>query len=192
MIALKNVLWWICSLMHGKLLLALMGAVCAGEGERHLPPAFKSRLIMFCLFLSLCGMPKATYNWKFCGFLKFLLPFLSPFWPFLIVWSWRIAGWGCCFRGCVFSVLPCFQIPAYFLPLSKAAAIKQREACGECAPKMLEWITSPSLHSRLETKLAFDFGFPVELISLLKREVPFCVARRDLYLRADGFRIQFV
>lgn len=55
MIALKNVLWWICSLMHGKLLLALMGAVCAGEGERHLPPAFKSQWIVFCLCSSLCG-----------------------------------------------------------------------------------------------------------------------------------------
>lgn len=79
MIALKNVLWWICSLMHGKLLLALMEAVCAGEGERHLPPAFKSRLIMFCLCLSLCGMPKAMYSWKICGFLKFLLPFFVTF-----------------------------------------------------------------------------------------------------------------
>lgn len=66
MIALKNVLWWICSLMHGKLLLALMGAVCAGEGERHLPPAFKSRLIMFCLCISLCGLQnQLKIQWVF-------------------------------------------------------------------------------------------------------------------------------
>lgn len=76
MIALKNVLWWICSLMHGKLLLALMGAVCAGEGEKHLPPAFKSRLIVFCLCLALCvGCQKqrTTEN-----FVVFFFLFLFP------------------------------------------------------------------------------------------------------------------
>lgn len=145
---------------------------------------------------TLCGMPKATYNWKFCCvfffFFYFLLSFLSPFWPFLIIWSWRIAGWGCCFRGWVFSVLPCFQIPAYFLPLSKATAVKQREACGECAPKMLKWITSTSLHSNQTCLwLWAPWGtpfFPQEF-SLS----PFlCISECDLYLRADRFRTGFV
>lgn len=95
MIALKNVLRWICSLMHGKLLLALMGEMCAGEAERHLPPAFKPRLIVFCLCLSLCvGCQKQHTTESFVVFFLFwfLLSFLSPFWPFLIVWSRRIAG----------------------------------------------------------------------------------------------------
>lgn len=48
--------------MHGKLLLALMGAVCAGEGERHLPPTFKSIVIVLLTLIPLCRMPKATYN----------------------------------------------------------------------------------------------------------------------------------
>lgn len=85
MIALKNVLWWICSLMHGKLLLALMGAVCAGEGERHLPPAFKSRLIVFCLCLALCvGCQKqrTTENFVvfFFSFFIVIIP-LPRIWP---------------------------------------------------------------------------------------------------------------
>lgn len=90
MIALKNVLCWICSLMHGKLLLALMGAVCAGEGERHLPPAFKSRLIVFCLCLALCvGCQKqrTTENFVVVFFSFFIscclfCHFFDHFWSF--------------------------------------------------------------------------------------------------------------
>lgn len=102
----------------------------------------------------------------FCLFFMSSLCLLIAFWPLLTLWvRRRVAGFGPYFRGQVFAqCLPCFQIAVYFLPLSNTTAVKQREACGECAPKMLKWIASTSSHSSLG-KLAFEFGFSVEFIS---------------------------
>lgn len=141
----------------------------SGGGGNTFPPCKINYFLL--LLIALHGMAKAMHNWKvlfFNIFFFFLMSFLLPFWLFLRVCSWRrIAGWGRSFRNCLLSVSPSFQIAAYFQPLSKATAVKQMAKCGQCAPKMLKWITSTSPHSSLETKRPFDFGSPVELISLL-------------------------
>lgn len=95
MIALKNVLWCICSLMHAKLLLALMGAVCAGrggggKGDKTPSPCLQVKIncvLLMLLLIALRGMAKAMHNWKFCNFLLFVLIPLVFFVTFLTIFD---------------------------------------------------------------------------------------------------------
>lgn len=135
MIALKNVLRWICSLMHAKLLVALMGAACAGGG-RHLPPAFKiSCVLPMLILIALHGAAKAAHDSKF----YFLNCFLSSCCLFghLRDHFWQ-RGLCCCFRawGCVRCRV--------FSSLSPA--LKQDGRCrakgSQCAPEGFNQLTS--------------------------------------------------
>lgn len=80
--------------------------------------------------------------------------------------------------GYLFSAYHVFR-SLYFLPLSNTTAVKQREACGECAPKMLKdhipvcKTNLPlSLNSLWHSFLSSDFLLIPLFACLRKRIVP--------------------
>lgn len=121
-------------MMRAKLLVALMGAACAGGG-RHLPPAFKINCVLPMLILiALRGAAKAAHDSKFYFLNFFYLPVV-----FLVTFVSISGSAGCAavsgaggVRCCVFSSL--------------SPALKQGDRCrakgSQCAPEVFNQLMS--------------------------------------------------
>lgn len=134
-------------MMRAKLLVALMGAACAGGG-RHLPPAFKINCVLLMLMLiTLHGAAEAVRDRKFYFLIYFCLPVV--FFGHRFDRFWQVApggelravplsqGLGVCF-------VPCCQLAVSCPVAPKETSVPQR--------------CSTSSRPSLETKL--PFGFP--------------------------------